>query len=71
MHYRREKSSRRPSKNSGDHASQLATYAALMGDYASGETRIDALVSPRDSQMLQMDHVPGESDSRSTGLRFH
>jgi len=53
-------SSRKPSKISGDHAFQLATYSALVGDYASGETRIDSLVSTKDPQLIQITHTPGE-----------
>jgi hypothetical protein len=37
-------SSRKPSKVSGDHAFQLATYTALLGPEASGETRLDLML---------------------------
>ena len=53
--------SRKPSKISGGHAFQLATYATLLADSVSGETRIDSLVSTKDPQLVQIDHTPGES----------
>lgn len=51
--------SRKPSKISGDHAFQLATYATLLADSVSGETRIDSLVATKDPQLIQIDHTPG------------
>jgi RecB family exonuclease len=39
--------SRKPSKVSGDHAFQLATYTVLLDHSVSGETRIDSLVSTK------------------------
>jgi CRISPR/Cas system-associated exonuclease Cas4 (RecB family) len=56
--------SRKPSKISGDHAFQLATYATLLADSVSGETRIDSLVSTKDPQLVQIEHTPGESGRR-------
>jgi RecB family exonuclease len=53
--------SRKPSKISGDHAFQLATYATLLADSVSGETRIDSLVSTKDPQLIQIEHTPGKS----------
>jgi RecB family exonuclease len=53
--------SRKPSRISGDHAFQLATYATLLADSVSGETRIDSLVSTKDPQLVQIEHTPGES----------
>lgn len=50
-------SSRKSSKISADHAFQLATYAALLPD-ASGETRLDMLVSTKDPQLVQIEHTP-------------
>lgn len=52
-------SSRKPSKLSGDHAFQLATYTYLLGPEASGETRIDSLVATKDPQLVQIEHTPG------------
>jgi hypothetical protein len=49
---------------SGDHAFQLATYTALLGTEASGETRIDSLVATKDPQLVQIDHVPGAGGER-------
>jgi RecB family exonuclease len=54
-------SSRKPSKISGDHAFQLATYTALLDHSVSGETLIDSLVSTKDPQLVQIEHTPGES----------
>jgi RecB family exonuclease len=56
--------SRKPSRISGDHAFQLATYATLLADSVSGETRIDSLVSTKDPQLVQIEHTPGESGRR-------
>jgi CRISPR/Cas system-associated exonuclease Cas4 (RecB family) len=56
--------SRKPSKISGDHAFQLATYATLLADSVSGKTRIDSLVSTKDPQLVQIEHTPGESGRR-------
>jgi RecB family exonuclease len=53
--------SRKPSRISGDHAFQLATYATLLADSVSGETRIDSLVSTKDPQLIQIEHTPGAS----------
>ena len=53
--------SRKPSKVSGDHAFQLATYTALLAHSVTGETRIDSLVATKDPQLVQIDHTPGES----------
>jgi RecB family exonuclease len=53
--------SRKPSKVSGDHAFQLATYTALLDHSVSGETRIDSLVSTKDPQLVQIEHTPGKS----------
>ena len=53
--------SRKPSKISGDHAFQLATYATLLADSVSGETRIDSLVATKDPQLIQIEHTPGAS----------
>jgi len=44
---------------------QLATYTELLPD-ASGRARIDALVSTRDPQLVQIEHVPGEAGRRLT-----
>jgi hypothetical protein len=55
--------SRKPSGLAADHALQLATYAQLVPG-ASGETRIDTLVSTRDSQLIQIDHIPGSGGKR-------
>src|SRR5215471_1849583 len=49
--------SRKPSGVAADHALQLATYAELVPG-ASGETRIDTLVSTKDPQLIQIDHTP-------------
>jgi CRISPR/Cas system-associated exonuclease Cas4 (RecB family) len=56
--------SRKPSKISGDHAFQLATYTALLDPSVSGETRIDSLVSTKDPQLVQIEHTPGKSGRR-------
>jgi CRISPR/Cas system-associated exonuclease Cas4 (RecB family) len=56
--------SRKPSKISGDHAFQLATYTALLDHSVSGETRIDSLVSTKDPQLVQIEHTPGESGKK-------
>jgi RecB family exonuclease len=56
--------SRKPSKISGDHAFQLATYATLLDLSVSGETRIDSLVSTKDPQLVQIEHTPGKSGRR-------
>jgi hypothetical protein len=55
--------SRKPSGLAADHALQLATYAQLVPG-ASGETRIDTLVSTRDTQLIQIDHIPGSGGKR-------
>ena len=48
--------SRKPSGLAADHALQLAIYAQLVPG-ASGETRIDTLVSAKDTQLIQIDHT--------------
>src|SRR5215831_3795036 len=53
-------SSRKPSGVAADHALQLGTYAELLPG-ASGATRIDALVSTKDPQLVQIEHTPGEA----------
>jgi CRISPR/Cas system-associated exonuclease Cas4 (RecB family) len=53
--------SRKPSKISGDHAFQLATYATLLADSVSGNTRIDSLIATKDPQLIQIEHTPGAS----------
>ena len=53
--------SHKPSKISGDHAFQLATYATLLADSVSGQTRIDSLVATKDPQLIQIEHTPGAS----------
>ena len=55
--------SRKSSSISADHAFQLATYAALTPG-ASGEARIDQLVSTKETQLVQLDHTPGEAGQR-------
>jgi hypothetical protein len=54
---------RRPSALAFNHAFQLATYTALAPG-ASGETRVDTLVSTKDPQLIQIDHTPGEAGRR-------
>jgi hypothetical protein len=56
-------SSRKSSKVSAPQALQLATYAALAPG-ASGETRVDTLVSTKDPQLVQLEHSPGEAGKR-------
>jgi RecB family exonuclease len=56
--------SRKPSKISGDHAFQLATYVALLGDGGSGEARLDSLVATKDPQLIQIEHSSGESGGK-------
>src|SRR5215471_2553814 len=53
-------SSRKPSGVAADHALQLATYSELLPG-ASGATRIDALVSTKECQLVQIEHTPGRS----------
>ena len=55
--------SRKPSGVAADHALQLATYAELLPG-ASGATRIDALVSTKEPQLVQIAHTPGEAGRR-------
>jgi hypothetical protein len=55
--------SRKPSGVAADHALQLATYAELLPG-ASEATRIDALVSTKDPQLVQIEHIPGEAGKR-------
>ena len=55
--------SRKPSGLSADHALQLATYAALTPG-ASGEARIDTLVSTKDPQLILTEHTPGPAGQR-------
>lgn len=55
---------RRSAKLSGDHAFQMATYAALLGPEASGDTRIDSLVATKDPQLVQIEHTPGARGQR-------
>jgi RecB family exonuclease len=55
--------SRKPSGLSADHALQLATYAALTPG-ASGEARIDTLVSTKDPQLILTKHTPGAAGQR-------
>lgn len=57
-------SARKPSKVSGDHAFQLATYAALLGPEASGDARIDSLIATKDPQLVQIEHTPGAQGQR-------
>ena len=57
--------SRKPSGVAADHALQLATYSELLPG-ASGATRIDALVSTKEPQLVQIDHTPGEAGRRLT-----
>jgi hypothetical protein len=52
--------SRQPSGLAADHALQFVTYAQLVPG-ASGETRVDTLVGTKDSQLVQIDHTPGEA----------
>jgi CRISPR/Cas system-associated exonuclease Cas4 (RecB family) len=54
---------RKPSKLAHDHAFQLATYAACVPG-ASGETRLDSLVSTTTPQLIQLEHTPGEAGRR-------
>jgi RecB family exonuclease len=54
-------SSRKPSKVTGDHAFQLATYTHLLDQEVSGETRIDALVATKDPQLVQVEYTPGKN----------
>lgn len=54
---------RKSSKVSAAQAVQLATYAALVPG-ASGETRIDTLVSTRDAQLVQIEYTPGAAGRR-------
>ena len=56
--------SRKPSKISGDHAFQLATYVALLGDGGSGEARLDSLVATKEPQLVQIEHTPDEAGGR-------
>jgi hypothetical protein len=49
---------RKASEVAPDHALQLATYTQLM-PRASGEARIDLLVSTKEPQLIQIDHTPG------------
>src|SRR5262249_9527863 len=58
-------SSRKPSGIAADHALQLATYAELLPG-ASGATRIDALVSTKEPQLVQIEHTPGAAGRRLT-----
>ena len=55
--------SRKSSKVTAPQAVQLATYAALTPG-ASGECRIDSLVSTKDAQLVQIDYTPGEAGRR-------
>ena len=57
--------SRKPSGVVADHALQLATYSELLPG-ASGRARIDALVSTRDPQLVQIEHTRGEAGRRLT-----
>jgi hypothetical protein len=61
--------SRKPSGLAADHALQLATYAALVPG-ASGETRLDTLVSTKEPQLVQIGHTPGESGNRLIGRLY-
>lgn len=56
-------SSRKPSGVAAGHALQLATYAACVPG-ASGETRLDTLVSTKDPQLIQLEHTPGAAGRR-------
>jgi hypothetical protein len=56
--------SRKPSKISGDHAFQLATYIELLGDGGSGEGRVDSLVATKEPQLVQIEHTPDEAGGR-------
>ena len=55
--------SRKSSTISADHALQLATYTTLLPG-ASGEARIDMLVSTKEPQLVQIDHAPGDAGQR-------
>jgi CRISPR/Cas system-associated exonuclease Cas4 (RecB family) len=56
-------SSRKSSKVTAPQALQLATYAAL-AEGASGETRVDTLVSTKDPQLVQLEYAPGAAGRR-------
>jgi putative RecB family exonuclease len=56
--------SRKPSKISGDHAFQLATYVELLRDGGSGEARLDSLVATKEPQLVQIEHTPDEAGGR-------
>jgi hypothetical protein len=54
---------RKASKVTAAQALQLATYAALAPG-ASGDTRIDSLVSTKDPQLVQIEYTPGAAGRR-------
>jgi CRISPR/Cas system-associated exonuclease Cas4 (RecB family) len=54
---------RKPSAITPDQALQLATYAAITPG-ASGEARIDALISTKEPQLVQIEHTPGAAGKR-------
>lgn len=54
---------RKDSKIPAKHALQLATYTKLLPG-ASGEARLDTLVSTKEPQLIQIDHKPGAAGSR-------
>jgi PD-(D/E)XK nuclease superfamily len=54
---------RKSSKLPAQQAFQMATYVALTPG-ASGETRVDSLVSTKDPQLVQIEYTPGDSGRR-------
>jgi RecB family exonuclease len=54
---------RKSSKLPAQQALQMATYVALTPG-ASGETRVDTLVSTKEAQLVQIEYTPGESGRR-------
>jgi CRISPR/Cas system-associated exonuclease Cas4 (RecB family) len=54
---------RKPSAITPDQALQLATYAAITPG-ASGEARIDSLISTKEPQLIQIEHTPGAAGRR-------
>ena len=54
---------RKPSGLAADHAFQVSTYVELLPG-ASGQARIDTLVSTKDPQLVQLEHTPGEAGKR-------
>ena len=59
-------SSRKPSGVSPDYALQVATYAQIGPTYATGEVRLDTIVSTKQTQLVSIGYTVSDDDRRMT-----